>query len=274
MIVLPLLIATSAFAVEADDCAAAQQLAALYQVRSIVLKTGSTSWDVQRFIDGKINDLRGPLPDGGYRWVRWMRPMGDNPPYEKHGHEVVAVQGNGSDHFEASGDHAYSVRIAVPSKRSLFNGNHSVYVGTVRVTYDVDGRERTKEEPINDWMNPDTSHTIDLGTIADHVQASLDASTSQDTVRQALVEIHMLKAVQQDDPSNPNYDTIMALQRLRNSGDPDAVDDAIAQLDPGSLPLVHIIGDLRRADDLMHSKKQKDQDKGQELLKETLRRLR
>ena len=267
LFVLPL------YAVETDDCAAANQLATLYQIRGLVLKSGTSSYDLDNFIDSKINELRGPLSGGGFRWVRWMRPTG-NPPYDKHGHNTVAEQGSGSDHFEASGDHAYSVRIVVPSKRSLFSANNPVWVGTVRMRFDTSGRERTKEEAINDWMNPDTSHTIDLGTIADHVEVSLDASTSQRDVRKALVEIHILKAVAEDDPANPNYDTIIMLRRLREATDPDAVDDEIARLEPDSLPLVHIVHDLRRADELMRSKKQEDQDKGQRLLKETLRRLR
>lgn len=268
-----LLLSSPLLAVETEECAAANQLAALYQIRSLILRGDTSSYDVNKFIDRKIDELRVPLSGGGFRWVRWMRPSG-NPPYDKHGHDVVAVQGNGSDHFEAAGDHAYSVRVVVPAKRSLFNGNRAVYAGAVHMTYTVNGRERSKDEPINDWMNPDTSHTIDLGTIADHVEVSLDASTAERNVREALVEIHILKAVAEDDPANPNYDTIVMLRRLRDATDPDVVDDEIARLEPDSLPLVHIVHDLRHADELLRSSKQEDQEKGQRLLKETLRRLR
>lgn len=273
MIVLPLLAATSLFGIETDDCSASNQLATLYQLQALILRSGSSSYDVDKFIDTRIDELRVPTSGGGFRWVRWMRPTG-NPPYDKHGHNVVAVQGSGSDHFEASGDHAFSVRVVVPSKRSLFNGNNPVYVGTVQVRSVINGRERTKDEPINEWMNPDTSRTIDLGAIADHVDVSLDASTSERKVRQALVEIHILKAVAEDDPANPNYDTIVMLRRLRDSYDPTAIDDAIARLDPNALPLARIVRDLRLADELLRSKKQEDQDKGDRLLRETLRRLR
>ncbi len=65
------------------------------------------------------------------------------------------------------------------------------------------------------------------------------------------------------------------LRRLRNSSDRDAIDDEIAKMEPaGSLPLYRIVRELRRADELLRSKKQEDQDKGDKLLKETLRRLR
>jgi hypothetical protein len=269
-----LLLALPILAIENDDCAMANQLAALYQVRALMLKSDTTSYDVDKFIDAKIDALRVPLSGGGFRWVRWVRPSG-NPPYDKHGHSVVAVQGSGSDHFEASADHGYSVRIVVPSKRSLFSGNNAVYAGTAHVSYTVNGRERTKDEPINEWMNPDTSRTVDLGVIADHVGVSVDASTAQKNAKQALIEIHVLKAVPEDDPGNPSYETILTLRHLRDATDSDAIDDEIAKLEPGSsLPIVGIVHGLRRAEELLHSKKQEDLDKGDRLLKETLRRLR
>ena len=269
-----LLLPVCAYGIEPADCAAANQLAALYEVRSLMLKPYTSSYDVNSFIDKKVDELREPLPGGGFRWVRWARPSGD-PEYDKHGHNVVAVQGSASDNFEAAGDHDFAVRVAVPAKRSLFNANNPVYVGTAHIRYSLAGRERTKDEPINNWMNPDTTRTIDLGGIADHVDVSLDSSTSQKNVKQALVEVHLLKAVSQDDPANPNYDTITTLKRLRDSSDRDAIDDEIARLEPsGSIPIYRIVRELRRADELMRSKKEEDHEKGEKLLKETLRRLR
>ncbi len=269
-----LLLPVCAFGIEAGDCASANQLVALYQIRSLMLRGDTSSYDIDKFIDQKMDALREPTAGSGFRWVRWVRPSRD-PEYDKKGHNVVAVQGSGSDTFEASGDHAYAVRVAVPSKRSLLNGNNAVYVGNVHVRYTSGGRERTRDEAINGWMNPDTTRTVDLGAIADHVDVSLDSSTASKNVRQALVEIHLLKAVPQDDPANPNYDTIVMLKRLRDSTDRDAIDEEIAKLDPSdSFPVYRLVRQFRRADELMHSKKQEDQEKGDKLLKETLRRLR
>jgi hypothetical protein len=271
-----LLLPVCAFGIETGECTAANQLVALYQVRSLMLRGDTSSYDIDRFIDQKMDALREPTTGGGFRWVRWVRPSRD-PEYDKKGHNVVAVQGSGSgsDTFESAGDHAYAVRIAVPSKRSLFAGNNAVYVGNVHVRYMSNGRERTKDEAINGWMNPDTTRTIDLGAIADHVDVSLDSATAQKNVRQSLVEIHILKAVPQDDPANPNYDTIVTLKRLRDSTDRDAIDEEIAKLDPSAtFPVYRLVSQLRRADELIHSKKQEDQEKGDKLLRETLRRLR
>ncbi len=275
-----LLLSTSAFAIEPDDCRAAlTHLTALYEIRSLMMKRYTSSYDVDRLIDQRLDQLREPLTGGGYRWVRWVRRDSDAPTH-KEGHSVIAVSGSGSDSFEASRDHVFVVRVVVPQKRSLFNANRPVYVGNVRINYTVNGRTRTKEEAVNNWMNPDTSRTIDLGTIADHVDVSLDASTNPKDVKQALVEIHFKQAVAEDDPANPAYSTVQALSRIRGAADPETIDTEIATIErglfPGSdpLPILSLIADFRHADELLRSKKSEDQEKGDKLLKETLRRLR
>lgn len=277
ILALLLVAAVPLLAVE-SDCSAYQQLATLYAVRSVMLKPYSSSYDVNQIIDRQLDQLRGPQPDGSYRWVRWVRPSGDAP-YDKHGHTVAAVNGSNTDSFEASGQHTFAVAVVVPQKKSLFSGNNPVYVGTVHVSYTVDGRTRTKDEPINAWMNPDTSRTIDLGTIADHAEAALDASTNASNAKNALVEIHFRNAVAQDNPDNPGYDAIVSLQRIRNDTDAFAIDSEIARLesalfpDSSPIPLASVVKDLRRADELMRSKKAEDQEKGQKMQQEALRRL-
>jgi hypothetical protein len=273
-LLLFLLLPVCAFGVESTDCSTATQLAALYEVRSLMLRPDTSSYDVNKFIDAKLDELRGPTSDGGYRWVRWARPTG-SPEFDKKGHTVAAVQGSGTDNFEASGDHIYAVRVAVPSKRSMFNGNNAVYVGTVHIRAVANGRTRNVDEHIDDWMNRDTSKTIDLNMIADRVDVSLDSAAKPGRGNESLVEIHLLKAVAQDDPANPNYDTITTLRKVRDSWDSDTIDDEIARLNPNdTVPLYHIVRELRRADDLMHSKKDEEREKGERLMKEMLGRLR
>ena len=271
-----LLIATP---VLASDCADIMQLGALYELRSLMMRGSPSSSDVQRVIDRRIERLREPLADGGYRWVRWVRPAGDGPT-DKHVHTVAAVHGSGdADSFEASGEHAYAVRIVVPSKRSLFKGNNRVYVGDVQLTYD--GRSgQTETRHINRWMNPDTSETFDLTGIYDHVLVATRVSVEERDRREAVAEIHFKQAVAEDDPANPAYPTVRALNRIRDNATPSTVDYEISELERSlfqssdPIPLLAIMQDLRRADELMRSDKAGDQEKGNKLLKEALRRLR
>jgi len=270
-----LLFAAPLFALD-DDCPEIRRLAVLYEIRSAMLRPYA---DVNGIIDRRIDELREPEGNGDYRWVRWVRPS-DEGPVDKKGHNVVAAEGTTTDRVEKTSSHAYAVRIVVPRKRSLLNANSAVWVGNVKVTYDVDGRERTKTEAVNAWMNPDTSRSIELGAIADHVEVTMDVATAQKNVKESVVEVHFRQAVMQDDPANPSYDTIRMLLGLRNSPAAYEVDDEIARTehvvfpDAQPLPLLGIIAELRRADDLMRSSKEDDKDKGAKLLKETMRRLR
>jgi len=247
----------------ADDCSLLREL---YAVRATALKS---SYDVNSHIDHRLEVLR----EG---WVRWVRPAGEGP-FDKKLHRTKAPR-SAPDSFEASGEHAYAVRVAVPAKRTVFYGNNPVYVGTVEIRYDADGKTKSITQKIDAVMQPDTSRTIDLPVIADRVDVRLTSGT--DKPGESLVEIHFKQAVAEDDPANPDYTAVRALQRIRSSSDARTIDDEIAEMerkvypDSDPLPLTEIIADLRRADDLIRSKKDDDQERGNKLLRETLRRLR
>ncbi|MBK5259011.1 MAG: hypothetical protein JJE51_05410 [Thermoanaerobaculia bacterium] len=265
-----------AFPLAADDCAELTHLGALYELRALMMKTYTSSYDINRFVDRKVDDLREPLGDGDYRWVRWVRPSGDGP-VDKEGHTVLAVHERETpDVFEATGTRVFSVRIAVPRKRSLLKDNKPIYVGDVTITADGEQKEHT----IGRWMNPDTSQTFDLSGIARRVAVRIEAATSSRNRREALVEVQMLQALTEDDPANPNYGAIRSLKRIREEAGSTVVDAEIASLErhlfPAgeSIPILTLIADLRRADQLIRSEKVEDQDKGNRLLKETFARLR
>lgn len=273
-----LLLALPAFAIE-TDCPEITQLGALYQLRSLMARGATSEYEVQRFIDGRIDELREPLREGGHRWIRWVRPASGGPVFKRE-HSVMAVHGDDSrDRVEGSAARAFSASVVVPRKRSLIRENNPVWVGVLEVTWEIDGRPATRRETINQWMNPGTSRTIDFA-IADRAHATADVATAGKNVKQALVEIHLRQAVAEDDPANPAYPTIRTLQRIRENPDPPIVDAEIAAVEasifPGtdSLPLLTILADLRHADELMRSSKPEEQEKGSKLLKETLRRLR
>jgi len=249
----------------ADDCTLLREL---YAVRAVAMRSYSSSYDVDSFIDKRLGVLR-----EGY--VIWVRPSGEGP-FDKKLHRPKAPK-DALDSFESSGEHVYAVRVAVPAKRTLFNGNNPVYVGNIEIRYTANGKTQTMKQPIEALMQPDTSRTIDLPVIADSV--SVRIGTGTDRPNESLVEVHFKQAVPEDDRNNPNYDVVRALQRVRDSSDHRAIDDEIADMerrilpngDP--LPLVEIIAELRKADDLIHSKKDEDQERGNKLLRETLRRL-
>ena len=248
-------------------------LGTLHKLRALMLETRTGESDVQRFADREMEELR-------QGWMIWVRPADGNGPVTRKEFSVHAVQGSSTDRVEQSGSKVYEVVVAVPRKRSLIRENNPVYVRAVDITYEDRGRSRTRQEVINAWMNPGTSRTFDLGTIAERAHATIDAATAQRNIKLALVEVHLRQAVSQDDPANPAYSTIRMLQRVREDPDPATVDAEVAALEaalfPGTspVPILTIVTDLRRADQLMRSEKPEDQEKGSQLLKQTLRRLR
>src|SRR5436190_9660894 len=244
----------------ADDCTLPREL---YAVRAVAMRTSSSSDDVDAFIDKRLEVLR-----KGY--VIWTRPAGEGP-FDKKLHRTKAPK-DALDSFEASGEHVYAVRVAVPAKRTLFNGNNPVYVGNIEIRYTAEGKTQTLKQPIEALMQPDTSRTIDLPVIADGVSVRLGTGT--DRPGESLVEVHFKQALPEDDRNNPDYDAVRALQRIRDSSDPRTIDDEITSINHDELPLVEIVAELRKADDLIHSKKDEDQERGNRLLKDTLRRLR
>ncbi len=275
VIALCLAIVTPLAAVENSGCAESIQLTSLYELRSGELSRSGRSIDDA--IDRKVGQLREPLRDGGFRWVKWMRPDGEGP-VEKDVKTVRATGDSGGDTLEGSGQHAYGIRIAIPRKRSILKANNAVYVGSVEVSYELDGRSRTKRQTINAWMNPDTSRTIDLGGIADRVEVTMTASTKNPG--EAVAEIHFRQAVAMDDLDNPAFDAIRSLLRVRDALDErHELDDEIARVeirmfpDAHPMPLVEIITDLRRASELIRSKKSEENEKGETLMRKTVRRL-
>lgn len=273
-----LLLFTATSFAQSDDCSdSVAALRALYEARQILLRPYGSTYDVDQRIDHYLDELREPLPSGGYRWVRFVRPSSDAPTVKKE--HTVGAEYNGSDFdtFEGGADHPFAVKVVVPRKRSLTKANNEAYVGTVEIHYWVDGREKTMTKEINQWMAPDTSKTIDLGVIADRAEASAETSTRNASKRESLVELHFKQAVAQDDPENPNYEAIQSLKRVASSTDPATIDYEIARFEkmlfPSlvSMPYTTLITRVREAQKLIESSKTEDQEKGKKMLQETMR---
>jgi hypothetical protein len=279
LLILTTVAALPAGAADVHDCRGVDALATLYDIRSLMIRRPSAEYAARERIDRRIDDLREPLAHGGFRWVRYMRPSADGAVAKK-GHNVVAIHDrDDSDSFEASSDHVFAVRIAVPQKKSLFSANNAVYVGSVRIDYTVDGRTKSLDRSINAWMSPDTSKTFDLGVIADRVDVSIASSTNARTSKESLIEIQLRQAVSDDDPDNPEYPTIRLLQRLRSNLDPQFVDNEIASLERElfpqhePFPMLTFVESIRRADKMLRSDKPEDQEKGRKLMREAMRRI-
>jgi hypothetical protein len=272
-----LLLLPSLTLAQADSCSEVQSLRALYDVRQAMLLTSPSSYDINRRIEYHLDRLREPLPGGGYRWVRLVRPSGDGPVQKRE--KLLRATYGSSEIFEADSPLPYSVRIVVPRKRSLVRANNEVWVGDVRIRYWSGGRVETMDRTVNAWLKPDNSRTFDLGVIADRAEVEVETATRAQFVGDALVEVHFRQAVAEDDPMNPNAEGIRALTRLHYSTDPVALDLEIARLEqrlfPGIdvTPFATVVARVREAETLLRSEKEEDREKGKKVLAEVIRTL-
>jgi hypothetical protein len=272
-----LLILPSLGFAQEDSCSEIQSLRALYDVRQAMLLTSPSSYDINRRMEYHLDRLREPLPSGGYRWVRLIRPSGDGPVQKRE--KLLRATYGSSEVFEADSALPYAVRIVVPRKRSLVRANNEVWVGDVRIRYWSGGRVETMERTVNAWLKPDNSRTFDLGVIADRAEVEVETATHAKFVGDALVEVHFRQAVAEDDPMNPNAEGIRALSRLHYSIDPVALDLEIARLEqrifPGIdvTPFATVVARVREAEKLLRSEKEEDREKGKKMLAEVIRTL-
>jgi hypothetical protein len=251
-------------------------LGILYQVREQLLDRRVSDWDVNRFIDREIDRLLEPLPEGGHEWVVQVRPASEVVRRSEH---LVRATPDAPSTFEHAEPWVYAVRLVVPRKRSLFRGNNPVWVEGYRVmVVEPDGSRSEREIEVGRWMQPGTTTTLDLDTIASSVRVAARAATAAEHRGEALLEIHLLKTVTRDDPQNPYFETIAMLRDLRRSLSPDRVDSQIERLErrvfPGKRPLpVGRLADLlSEAQALLESEDPAEREKAGAVL-ERMRRL-
>jgi hypothetical protein len=276
LLVLSLVLFSIPAFAQSDECSSdVTALRALYDLRGLMFRPYTSSYDLDTRAERYIEELRDPLPGGGYRWVHWVRPSGDGPVVKRE-HTVGAEHESGDpDVFEASGNHPFAVKVVVPRKRSLTRSNKELWVGDVDIRYWVDGREKRMTKTIDQWLAPDTSRSFDLNAIADRAEVTVETSTRNASKKESLVEVHFRQAVAEDDPDNPGYEAIGSLRRLAtNSFDPISLDYEIARFErrlfgtPMSAPISVIFRKLQEAEKLLKSEKEEDHEKGRKLLAE------
>ncbi|HVT02636.1 MAG TPA: hypothetical protein VHL58_04585 [Thermoanaerobaculia bacterium] len=272
------LVSSMAIAARSQDvCPEVASLNALYEVRAARLHAYSSSYEVGSEIDRQIDNLREPLRDGAYRWVHYVRPGGDAS-VVKRDHDVSKIyNGDNWDSFEVTGKHVFAVNVNVPKKRNLFKANNEVFVNTLTVRYIVEGRPAVIRKTIGEWMAPTTSRTFDLDAIADSADATVEVAARPGKKKETVAEIIFKEAVAQDDPDNPNYETIQALQRLRGLSDPAAIDYEIGRLERRIFPSLEpapfttFLLRIKEAETLIRSSKEEEQNRGKKMLAEVIR---
>lgn len=261
-------------------CTGVQSLASLHAVRDAMVASGASSYEVARTIDEQLHLLRGPQANGSYRWVLLARPAGDAPVVRREKLVHATRENEEVDTFEARAATPFSVAVVVPRKRSILRGNNAVWIGEVRIEVESEGERDSVTHAVNDWLRPDTTRTFDLGVIADSATVEIEAATDSSSSGEALVEVHFMQAVTQDDPLNPEARGVQALERIRADTDPEVVDYELAVLErevlgaTRSIPFATTLARIVEAEALMKSEKEEERTRGLEILQDVVKDLR
>ena len=266
--------------IAADSCETdVHALGALYEIRDLMLSPRVSSWDVTGRIDDRLEELREPQPGGGHRWVDIVRPIGEGPVNRSEHLVHASVGDSNADLFEAASEIPYAVKIVVPRKRSMFRGNERVWIQAISIRYFIDGEAKTIEEPIERWMNPNSTRTFDLEEVAERAEVVLEVAADPEKSEQALVEVHFEQGVPRDNPENPHYPTVEVLKKLRNNLDPGSLDLEIGRIEqrlfPSAsvLPLTTLIGRIREYRAALQSDEAEEKEKAPKMLEAIVKAL-
>lgn len=209
-------------------------LGALHQVRAMWLDPDVAEWQIERWIDDRIETWRGPLPDGSYQWILRGRPESE---VVKRSEHLVYGSLDQPARIEEGDAWVYGVRVVVPRKRSLFRGNNPVWVGRITIrTRDDSGAPVEEVVPVERWFAPNTTQTWDLDAIVPRADVILEAAAEPEHRGASLVEIHFLESIERDDPSGPHYDSIQMLSEMSGWLSAERIDSEIERLESRLIP--------------------------------------
>lgn len=158
---------------------------------------------IRRVADENLEMLREPRGDGSYRWANLQRIEAGRRSSDG---EIVKVHSEAElDTIAVAGQRIYSAIISVPKRRTMFSSNNKVWVRDLVVESEmVDGRTRTYEIPVGEWIEPEDSRTVPLEDVAlkARVVARLGVQTGN---TKSAAEVTILEASLVDDPRNPYY---------------------------------------------------------------------
>lgn len=253
-------------------------LGALHQVRAMWVDPDVAEWEIDRWISERIDSWRGPLPDGTRQWVIRNRP--ETEVVDRSEHLVYGTPDQPAT-FEDGDAWVYGVRVVVPRKRSLFRGNHRVWVEqlTIRMRDEI-GVPTEEVVPVERWFAPNTSQTWDLEAIVPRADVVLEAYADLESRGEALVEIHFLESVESDDPSGPHYRAIQTLSEIAGWLSADRIDSEIERVEtrliPGarSVPVALVAQYLEEALTLIDSEDPEERKKAMATFVEALNLIR
>lgn len=187
--------------------------------------------ELQRFrecLNRLLHLLRGPLPDGGYRYVRFSKTPGGNADTQK----LVARHppANPQRWQRTHEGKVYRVHIYSPSKRGMFGGNRDAWLERLLVDYRVGQEKKTWSKPLRRFLKRGESIDIDLPEIVDAADVSLFFGCKPEHSGKAEFFVEFVKAAQQDVLDAPDAGLIAQIKSFGPETTLRATRDSLATL--------------------------------------------
>lgn len=160
---------------------------------------------VAELVAGALHDLRGPRPDGTYRWARLSEQAAV--PVEK-GVEVE----RGTMEWKAEGTNWFALRIKCPGKKNLFWGNAPVMLRSVTLD---DGTGAPKVLLKDRRLAREEEVKLPFGAILPKAAVTIVFEKLPEGERDPWVEVTGLQADLWDDPANPQAEMVARVRDLR-----------------------------------------------------------
>jgi hypothetical protein len=157
-----------------------------------------------RLVADALHALRGPLPDGAYRWARLSEkaavPVPRNVEVDR---DRLEWRIEGADWF--------ALRLECPEKKNLFWGNAPVMVRSVTVD---DGTGAPRVLLRDRRLSRGEEVKLPFGAILPRAAVAIQFEKLPDNERDPFVEVEALQAGLWDDPANPAAEMVKLVRDL------------------------------------------------------------
>lgn len=182
----------------------------LHAAAVLVAIDGDHAQVAKSLVESTLDDLRGPVGEGEYRWAAWVAGGG---PAVSREVRVRAVDGTEPQIVEVEAAHASRIVVKVAKRRSLFSGNYPCTVTSVVWRCPAWSREETALSQNRRLARGDRL-AFDLDAVCPAIVVEVGATTEQATSGDSELTVEVETGHLEDDRAGPHFEVAQSLSRF------------------------------------------------------------
>jgi len=176
----------------------------------LVALDGDHAKVARSLVESALDDLRGPLGEGEYRWATWVAGGG---PAVREEARVRAVDGGEPQVVEVEAAHASRIVVQVAKRRSLFSGNYPCTVTSVVWRCSAWSREERALAEHRRLARGDRL-AFDLGGVCPAVVVEVGTTAEAAHVGDSELTVEVETGHLEDDRASPHFEAAQTLSRF------------------------------------------------------------